>query len=56
MCTLGGNNSRVPSELPLSSLVFTIPVDWSTAAQALRCEARERERGETGGETGQQES
>lgn len=56
MCTLGGNNSQAPSELPLSAMVFTTPVDWSTAARALRCESRERERGETGGETRQQES
>lgn len=56
MCTLGGNNSKAPSELPLSSLVFTTPVDWSTAALAQRCELREREREETGGETRQQES
>jgi len=44
MCTLGGNNSQAPSELPLSSLVFTTPVDCSTAALAQRCELRERER------------
>lgn len=56
LCTLGGNNSQAPSELPLSSQVFMTPVDWSTAAPALQCESRDRERGKTGGETRQQES